>query len=805
MKTNKELLKLSGDSMLFKNVLRTLKKQWVQLILLGVIMALSSFGYTSMDYSIGGILEPSEAYFDSSNQEDFSIDMLNFILEDDANYIVASCGIDPLNLPPTLSLLKTINSACYDQIQTNRLQVIMDKYDNIQLELRDYKDIYFNFGEDSYKLRVLKENYLVDTSYYVKGEAPTENDEIAISNAFAKSNNLDIGDSFNINGKDYTIRGFVLVPDYSLALFSSDLILDNKTQSPALMTDEEFENLSETNQFVIAGAFINGYTKDAFKTDVIDTYRNDTDLNFVTNVVLTVNNVRSGGIYADLAGGKAESIGVSLLISLIALMIVGIMVSKVLNSQRGPIGLLKSLGYKNSEIALPYIFFISIMALPAIFVGYYLGYLFATPMKDMILEFYLLPTIDVVQTWKTFIISVVIPFTFIIGLGYFLIVNMLNKKPVELLNPQVTSSSNWLTRVVSKYLKQFKITTKLKHLLLYRSSIKFYVYIIGMFFAAFLVLFSFSMSGIYDRMMVNYYERTEVQYIGYCDYVGVCEVGTGNEEVIDLPSVLLGSEEIEIVGLDPSTQLHKLFDSKNRDITDDLSIENGIVITRSLSLTRGYKVGDEFSLEIGSEAKNVTIEGITDEYGGNKAYMDRASLSLLVNNTETFYNVVYSKTSLDTSKYMVVINTDDILKQADQMQKFFNLFVVLMIGTSVIIGASVIYILTVMTIEDNFYNISLFKVMGYNNKEIDGMILGGYLGYGILIFILCIPIALLSFHLMAVFFARYFNMMFPLKLEWWQMGVSLIIYVLIFYVGAFVAKKNLEKISLQEAMKLYQI
>jgi len=302
-----------------------------------------------------------------------------------------------------------------------------------------------------------------------------------------------------------------------------------------------------------------------------------------------------------------------------------------------------------------------------------------------------------------------------------------------------------------------------------------------------------------------YYERTEVQYIGYCDYVGVCEVGTGNEEVIDLPSVLLGSEEIEIVGLDPSTQLHKLFDSKNRDITDDLSIENGIVITRSLSLTRGYKVGDEFSLEIGSEAKNVTIEGITDEYGGNKAYMDRASLSLLVNNTETFYNVVYSKTSLDTSKYMVVINTDDILKQADQMQKFFNLFVVLMIGTSVIIGASVIYILTVMTIEDNFYNISLFKVMGYNNKEIDGMILGGYLGYGILIFILCIPIALLSFHLMAVFFARYFNMMFPLKLEWWQMGVSLIIYVLIFYVGAFVAKKNLEKISLQEAMKLYQI
>lgn len=794
-----------GLTMLFKNVLRTLKKQWIQLILLGLIIALSSFGYVSMDYSIGGILAPSEQYFVDNNQEDFAIDMLNFLLPVDQTTIASSCTIDLSQVPPTLSALRSVDLSCYNAVQAHRLSVIESKYPNINLEIRDYKDIYFTFGTDSYKIRVLKATHDINLSYFVKGGTPQNDNEIAVSDTFAKNNNLDIGSTFDINGKVYTVSGFVLFPDYSLAVFSSDLILDNKTQTPALMTDNEFNSLPQSDQFAVAGTYDSGYTKAQFKTDVILTYRTDTDLSFITNIVMTANNLRSGGVYADMAGGKAESIGVSMLISLIALMIVGIMVSKILNSQRGPIGLLKSMGYKNSEIAFPYILFIAIMALPAILIGYYLGYLFAEPLKNMILEFYLLPAIAVQQTVKTFVISVIVPFVFIIGLGYVVIVRMLNKKPVELLNPQMASSSNVLTRVAGKYLKHFKITTKLKHLLLYRSSVKFYVYIIGMFFAAFLVLFSFSMNGMYDRMMLNYYNQIEVKSIGYCDITGACEVGANDEKVIDLPSVLLGSEEIEIVGLAPSTELHKLYDHHMRDITNDLSVTNQIVITQSLSLTKGYKVGDTLKLEVGSHSQDVHIIGITEEYGGNKAYMNITSLSTLVNGTTTYYNAVYSKTSLDPNNYMVVINTSDILKQADQMQRFFNVMVVLMIGTSVVIGASVIYILTVMTIEDNFYNISLFKVMGYNNKEIDQMILGGYLGYGIFIFLLLIPISLWAFHAITLFFARYFNMMFPLELKWWQMLISLGIYVSIFYVGAFVAKRHLEKVSLQEAMKLYQI
>ena len=139
----------------------------------------------------------------------------------------------------------------------------------------------------------------------------------------------------------------------------------------------------------------------------MDTYKDNDDLAFISSMLLTANNTRSGGIYADLAGGRAYGIMLSLLISTIALMIVGIMVSRVLHSQRGPIGILKSMGYKNSEITLPYVFFIAILAFPALITGYFLGTLGAEPFKNAYLLFYLLPSGPITQSFGTFVIAVI--------------------------------------------------------------------------------------------------------------------------------------------------------------------------------------------------------------------------------------------------------------------------------------------------------------------------------------------------------------------------------------------------------------
>ncbi len=139
------------------------------------------------------------------------------------------------------------------------------------------------------------------------------------------------------------------------------------------------------------------------------------------------------------------------------------------------------------------------------------------------------------------------------------------------------------------------------------------------------------------------------------------------------------------------------------------------------------------------------------------------------------------------------------------MQEFFGTFISIMVIASIVIGGIIIYILTVMTIEDNFYNISLFKVIGFNDREINKMILGGYSLYGVIIFVICIPIAIASFYIMEIYLGQYYNMLMPLKFEWWHAVLSVVIYLIIFNAGAFAAKRKLTKVSLQEAMKMYQV
>lgn len=793
--------------MLFRNVFRTLKKQYISLILLGVIIILSSFMYTVMEYAIAGVMEPTENYFQESNQEDFAISMIDIMIEDDITFVQNHCStfetIPPENWPFTITGVKGIDATCYYSLLENRMSKIETTYPNIDLEIREYKDVYFSYGSDSYRIRFLKDMKTINKSFFVEGQKPSINTEIAVAQTFAESNDLSMNDKILINGTVYTISGFVLFPDYNLPMFGSDFILDNKTQTVALLTDTEFERLSESVMFELAGVFQDGIDKDAFDQEVIDTYQDKDDLGFITNILQTENNTRSGAIYAELSGGRAYGIFMSLLVASIGLMIVGIMVSRVLHSQRGPIGILISLGYTNNQISIPYILFISIMALPTILVGYFLGFVAATPFKDIFMSFYLLPSNPIQQNFSTIFVAVFVPFFFIVFLSFFIVRRLLNKKPVTLLNPEVSSSSNIITRKVARYLKRLKITSKLQHLLLYRNIVKFLVFLIGMFYAAFLILFSFSLNGIFDRMLYDYYENTDHEYIGICEFGELCNVPINAEKVIELPGALLEDENVVLTGLSVDSKLHPLLDEKEKDVLSKLN--QGIVITESLHILNGVNKGETITLKVGSKETQVLVVAITKEYSGAKAYVNIKDLSSLLTDSDTYYNAVYSDKPLETNDYNMVIRTNDIVEQASNMQEFFNTFISMMTISSIVIGAIIIYILTVMTIEDNFYNISLFKVIGFNEKEINKMVLGGYSLYGVIVFLIAIPIALVSFDFMETFMGEYYSILLPFQFVWWHAPLSIIIYLLIFYIGAFQANRRLLRVSLQEAMKMYQV
>ncbi len=767
---------------------------------------LSSFIYTVMSYAISGTEEPTDKYLESYNQEDFAISMLDVLFEEDMTYLMTNSAIfqnlDPLQMPYTLSGVKTIDKDSYYELLDMRMDKFTDTYEHVELEIRESKDVYFNFDDQAYRIRVLKDMKDINQSYVVEGRKPEIDHEICVAETFAKKNGMTIGDYITIHDVNYEITGYVLFPDYSLSMFGNQMIIDNKTQTIALMSEDAFEALDEIVSFEGAGIFLDGYRESEFESDVIDTYQDDGSFPYITGITLTINNMRSGAIYTELTAGRGMAIFISLLIASIALMIVGIVVSRIIRSQRSQIGILKALGYKNKEIAVPYLIDIGVLSLVMIVLGYFLGYVMAYPMMQIYLDFYLIPYQPITQNFETIFISIIVPFSFVTGLSYLVIMRLLRQEPLTLLNPEVVDDSNKLTKLAAKLFRKTNITTKLQQLLLLRSPIKVLVFMIGMLFASFLVLFTFGMNGLFDRMLYDLYNERPYQYIGYTSYDSSYQLLDDEEKVLSIDSVIINGKDASLIGLDSDSELSPLFNRGNHNITSLL--DDGIIISESISLTRGYRIGDELEINFGNQSYTGEIVGISEEYMGNIVYVNRSLIGDAFFEEEDYYNMIYSINELNDSDYFLVISNQDIIEQADSMNDLMQTFVYVFIGVSISIGVMIIYILTSMAIEDQFYNISLFKVMGYNQKEINRIILGGYMIYGFVIFVVSIPIAIVSFRYMEIFFAKFYDLLFPMRFYWWHAILSVVIYFIIFYISSYASKHKLDSISLQETMKIYE-
>jgi len=231
--------------MLFKNVIRTLRKKWMQLTAIGIIIILSSLTYTMMFYGLSGIEEPTETYLSDYSQEDFSVEFLNMVTESESSnpkvLALLQQGIY------SLSDIKRADSALFYTLMNDRKTAFEKVYEDFSLELRESKIVNFEFypvqadeasaddatgsissdGSDSpgaadaksHKALLIKDSERINRSFIEEGRKPSDDGEIALNKIYADKNSIKIGDSLSIGEKSYQITGFVLMPDYTLPMF----------------------------------------------------------------------------------------------------------------------------------------------------------------------------------------------------------------------------------------------------------------------------------------------------------------------------------------------------------------------------------------------------------------------------------------------------------------------------------------------------------------------------------------------------------------------------------------------------------
>ena len=131
-----------------------------------------------------------------------------------------------------------------------QLRSLSDEYGDIeQLFSVDvtYKDSKADNSKSEEKtLRVFKVRKNIDLISLDEGKLPESDSEIVVMNLYADRNELKVGDSITLSGKDYKISGIGCVPDYNLPVKNfSDMTADPECFGVAFVSDDAYEEIKK--------------------------------------------------------------------------------------------------------------------------------------------------------------------------------------------------------------------------------------------------------------------------------------------------------------------------------------------------------------------------------------------------------------------------------------------------------------------------------------------------------------------------------------------------------------------------------
>ena len=789
--------------MLFKNVVQTFRKKWLQLLAVGIIMFFSSFVYSSMFYTMSGLEEPTLNYLEQYNQEDFSIEMLSVLTPEELSRLDEQHHL-PSNIY-TLAGLHNYSADLLEHVLESRLSAIDDLFPFAAYEVRTFKELYFRAQDEDHRALAILDSEGINRAYIEQGQYPEQGHQIALTRIYAEKNSLSIGDMIDIQGDSFQISGFVLFPDYTYAVIDQSILVDNARLTLMLVNQQIFDQLQGQIQFRIAGKFDSMQDRSRHEQALMDIPEDSEAASFALGTVLTENQFRSGAIFDELRGARAFGIGFGLIIASIAILIVALMLSRVLESQRRQLGVLKALGYRRRKIALPYLVLITLVSFPMLLLGYFAGFFSGQPMQSLMLDFYLIPSVPVAHSLEAFFISILLPLAFFAALCGLILFRLLSKGALDLLHPHHTHHVNRLTRLVSRLLRRQRGKTKYKYLYILQNSGKFAIFLLGIIFSTILLLSGWMMNGMVDRMTLDLYRQTDYQYQAYADPAAETPpLKEGEEKFLVYPNAFIDDQSVQAHGISWDNQLFQLFDLNDQPITE--KIRHDAVISKSLSIKSGIDAGDQLEMIVGNRTYPVTVTAVAADYTADTVYLNLETLSLMISDDsrDDLFTGIYALEKPDEAYYSTILSKQSLIDQATLLQQFFQSMVYILIGTSVLIALLILFILTSLTIEDNHYHISLLQVMGYNRKEVNAMVLHSYLVYIILSYLISLPIALFLFGWLVDFFAAGYNMVLPFQFHWTHAVFSLGILLAIYFTGTSSGRRKIARIPLQETLKAYQ-
>lgn len=662
---------------------------------------------------------------------------------------------------------------------------------------------YYDFDVlESATLRVYANRETFNLATAVSGRLPEVDGEIAIDRLFAEQNDLEIGETLQMNGEALNIVGFISLPDYS-SLFqkNTDMMMDSIYFGVAVVSSETFADFP-MDQMTYTYVY-RYHDRDLQKTEKYDLseevkkclIENGVRL---TGFIMAENNRSVSYVSDDLGSDMPMMMTFNYIIVAIMAFVFAIVISSTIEQESAVIGTLLASGYRKGELIRYYLSLPILMSLVGCLIGYVLS-VTVTPQffSGAYYSAYSLPPLELGFSLKAVLNTIVLPISLLVVINAFILIRKLGISPLNFLRRDLKRQKN----KAGSRLPNFQFLTRFRLRVILQSKGSYLILFFGMLFASFLLMF-----GLGILPTINH----------HMDVVGDSAI-TEYQYILKLP-VPVEAETAEKYTVYTLETTHPRADAdyevsfygvtENSSFFPDLKLPTGqdeIVISDSLSGKMGVGAGDQltFTAPYTGDTYTLTVTGVYPFPSAFAAFMPTEKLNLMLDMEADYFNGYLSsdKLELDDQYLATMVTREDYAKVGEQMMNTFGQLAPIFMLASISIYLVLIYILTKTVIDKNAMHISFMKVLGYRKREIRGIYLRATTITVLASLLITLP---LTYYGVALVFLLAFldmNSYLTIYIPWYVFGEILAIGVVSYFIINALHVRHIDRIDMAEALK----
>ncbi|WP_433922126.1 ABC transporter permease [Paenibacillus taichungensis] len=769
---------------LLKKLLRDIKQAIGQFLAFVLVITIGAFFYTGLVTLSDNLSSYSKNYFQTDNLSDLNV--------------------------------------YYDQVSKQDISKLSEIEGIKKVEGRYTFDAMQSFGDTKAALKIhsIPAVNNINTSAIVEGKIPSSMDEILLDSHYAREHQYSVGDQINliVNNANmpFTISGLGENVEYA----KKNETQDHKTSGFAYVAEAGIPRIAGSlyyNEVLIDAE--EGYDIERLGKNV---EAQSQQLSYVSQISKE-RTFNYSQLQQTVYNNKLMSRVIPLVLFIIEAIILFLTMSRIIDSQRNQVGIMKALGVKNSSIMLHYMGFPILVGIIGSILGCIVSAIIFVPMIEASnARSYSLPNI----TFSLSPFSIIMPVLFSSAFGmlacYLSGIGILREHAAQAMRPKPPKKmKKLLIERLPKMWGRISYSNKLILRNIFLNKQKAIASSVGVVVSTVLLITAFgtqtSLQRVADQIEeVNTYDL-KVEYMKGAELEKV-ELPTGIKSSYvqsTFPVEFTKGDEHENATLtvtEKDNTLIQFFDEKDNPMT---LMDNGVLIPKSYANQYKVKVGDTIQIRFTDPSfENKTVDmkvaQISNQYSNpsffssiaylNSFNIDYKPTSILVkaNNAADLPNV---RQFFEQDKQVdTIADKDDLKKSAQFIMKQNSFIFIMFIISAVILSFGAIYTISSINIYERNRELATLKVLGYQKYKINRLIFSENMILTTFAVIIALPISVYMYAIIIEALSST-HQQIPDQINMFVMLISITIAFLLTGLSNLMLRRKVSRINMIESLK----